>query len=79
MKALGKLFSLVLLSAGLVGCETTGDPTRGGIFWSENKAQQRLQDKQSSLSAIQSDTSRVNRRNATMEDAAARRRRYLGE
>lgn len=30
--------SLVLLS----GCETTGDPRSGGVFWSETKAQQRL-------------------------------------
>jgi hypothetical protein len=27
----------------LCGCETTGDPSRGGLFWSQKKAQYRIQ------------------------------------
>src|SRR3954447_17448691 len=41
----------LFLSAATVitfsGCETTGDPRAGGIFWSETKARQRIAAKQS--------------------------------
>jgi hypothetical protein len=31
----------------VAGCDTTGDPTQGGLFgWSENKARQRQQERQ---------------------------------
>lgn len=35
------LSSLLLLSGVLVATGCTGDPTRGGIFWSESKAKER--------------------------------------
>jgi len=79
MKFAGKIFVLCAISMGFVACETTGDPTRGGIFWSESKAQDRLQERRSNLGAIQADTERVNRSNAGLENAAARKRRMLGE
>lgn len=70
-----KLLALCLtgLGAGLLsGCETTGDPNSGGIFWSEEKAKQRLYEREQRLDDIESDTARVNKRNRRME-------RQLGE
>ncbi len=64
---------------GCVSCQTTGDPTRGGIFWSERKANERLDERRADLGAIEADTARVNRKNEALEDAAARKRRYLNE
>lgn len=67
------LLSLALLGGTfLPGCETTGDPNRGGIFWSENKAKQRIYDRQAHLNAVEDDTASVQRRNRQME-------RRLGE
>ncbi|HEX8296001.1 MAG TPA: hypothetical protein VF593_06845 [Chthoniobacteraceae bacterium] len=66
-----KLLALLALSSGavlFVGCETTGDPNAGGIFWSERKAQQRLADREQRLDDIDHDTSRVKRRNRRMEN-----------
>lgn len=48
-------------------CETTGDPNSGGIFWSQSKADERLSQRQSTLDRIDSDTSRVDRRNRQMQ------------
>lgn len=67
------------VSIGFVACETTGDPNRGGIFWSESKAQDRLQERRNNLGAIQSDTDRMDRKNAGLENVAARKRRILGQ
>lgn len=42
--ALGQLAIMVIAMAA-AGCQTTGDPTQGGLFgWSAKKAQQRQQD-----------------------------------
>ena len=60
MKYVALFFSALLL---LSGCETTGDPHHGGIFWSEDKAQQRLNQKQRELNRIESDTERVEQEN----------------
>lgn len=54
-------------SLALSSCETTGDPNAGGIFWSPTKAQQRLDDRQDHLDAIQSDTRATNRRSAATQ------------
>jgi hypothetical protein len=40
----------------LSGCETTGDPSTGGIFWSERKAQGRLAERQSKLEHVERQT-----------------------
>lgn len=45
-------FSLVSVS-----CETTGDPSTGGIFWSEAKAKQRLAERQQRLDQLEGKTS----------------------
>jgi hypothetical protein len=50
----------VLLSS----CETTGDPSTGGIFWSENKAQGRLAERQDKLESIEKQTGKTQRKSA---------------
>jgi hypothetical protein len=51
------LLSLLTAFAALTSCETTGDPTQGGLFgWSEHKAQGRQADLQNHLSDVQADT-----------------------
>jgi len=79
MQSVCKFLLLSLVAVQCTACQTTGDPTRGGIFWSENKAQDRLQERRSELGAIEADTSRMNRKNGVLEDSAARKRKYLGE
>jgi hypothetical protein len=48
----------------LSGCETTGDPSTGGIFWSERKAQGRLAERQSKLEHVERQTGQTNRKSA---------------
>lgn len=60
MRHVALAFSAMLLFSG---CETTGDPHHGGIFWSEDKAQQRLDQKRRELNRIDSDTDRVEQEN----------------
>jgi hypothetical protein len=60
MKYLALAFSAMVVFAG---CETTGDPHHGGIFWSEEKAQERLDQKRRDLRRIESDTSRIEEEN----------------
>jgi len=52
--------STVLLSS----CDVTGDPSTGGIFWSENKAQGRLAERQDKLERVESQTARTHRKSA---------------
>ena len=52
--------STVLLSS----CDVTGDPSTGGIFWSENKAQGRLAERQDKLESIENRTARTQRKSA---------------
>jgi hypothetical protein len=49
------------------GCETTGDPHHGGIFWSEDKAQQRLDQKRRELHRVESDTERIEEENRELK------------
>jgi hypothetical protein len=65
-----KFFLLSLTAAGsflLSGCETTGDPNSGGIFWSESKAKQRIYAREQHLNDVESDTARVQRHNRRLE------------
>lgn len=65
-----KLFFLSLSAAAgvfLPGCETTGDPNSGGIFWSESKAKQRIYAREQHLNDVESDTARVRRHNRQLE------------
>ncbi|MFQ3577654.1 MAG: hypothetical protein SNJ52_01410 [Verrucomicrobiia bacterium] len=51
----------------LTGCEVTGDPTQGGIFWSEGMAQQRLLAREQELGRIESNTAYQQRRARQLE------------
>jgi len=64
MRHVALIFSAILLFSG---CETTGDPHHGGIFWSEDKAQQRLDQKRRELNRIESDTERVEQENRDLK------------
>ena len=68
MKKLLLMAMITGMSFSLTGCETTGDPTQGGIFWSPSKAQNRLDQRQQTLNQINADTSRVQRSNQDMQD-----------
>ena len=46
----------------LASCETTGDPSTGGIFWSEKKAQGRLAERQNKLEHIEKQTNQTHRK-----------------
>ena len=48
----------------LAACETTGDPSTGGIFWSEHKAQARLAERQDKLEHIEKQTHQTNEKSA---------------
>lgn len=78
-----KTLSILLVAAsaliGSTGCETTGDPNSGGIFWSERKAEDRLAERERRLGRVEGDTARVARSNDRLESAVDRRRRTLGE
>ena len=55
------------VSVAFSGCETTGDPHHGGIFWSEDKAQQRLDQKRRTLHHIESDSERIEEENRELK------------
>jgi uncharacterized membrane protein len=47
-------FVLLLVCIVLCGCQTTGDPTQGGLFgWSEKKAEERQAEREETLSREQ--------------------------
>jgi hypothetical protein len=61
-------FSLPLCVLALTSCETTGDPTQGGLFgWSQNKADYRIQERRDALYHIQNDTDAQLRRTQQLE------------
>ena len=64
MRYLAIAFAVMMIFSG---CETTGDPHHGGIFWSEDKAQQRLDQKNRELRHVESDTERVEEENRELK------------
>lgn len=63
-----KFLPLLCLPFLLCSCETTGDPNQGGLFgWSPSKADQRIEQKHSTLNALESDTSSQQRRSSRMQ------------
>ncbi|MEI6654527.1 MAG: hypothetical protein WCP45_07145 [Verrucomicrobiota bacterium] len=46
----------------VTGCETTGNPREGGIFWSEKKAQGRLAERQNTLEHVERQTKHTERK-----------------
>ena len=61
------LLGLAAAQLTLTGCVTNGDPTTGGIFWSERANNQRLQGMQSELDAINADNARQLRKQKALE------------
>jgi len=56
---------LLLVCAVLCGCQTTGDPTQGGLFgWSERKAEERQAEREETLSREQQTMQEEQRREA---------------
>lgn len=53
---------LPVASLALSSCATTGDPSTGGIFWSEAKNQDRLAERQNRLENAESGTRSANSR-----------------
>lgn len=67
---------LILLSLGasilLTACETTGDPSQGGLFgWSEGKAQGRSAAMQQHLNDVNADTAYQKSRSRALEQKKA--------
>jgi len=67
MKYILTLFIVATVFPMLGGCETTGDPNRGGIFWSERKAQDRLYERESELQQVNRSTRRIEAENRSLE------------
>lgn len=63
--------ALTLSSAALslVSCSTNGDPNTGGIFWNEDRAQDRLAEREDKISSLEQRT------RAAKSNAAERQRR----
>lgn len=69
MKAQLFILAAGLLCASLTSCETTGDPRQGGLFeWSEQKAQGRIYQRQSTLNAIEDDTAEQRARGRQLQN-----------
>ncbi|MEI6673951.1 MAG: hypothetical protein WCO57_02115 [Verrucomicrobiota bacterium] len=48
----------------VTSCETTGNPREGGIFWSEQKAQGRLAERQNTLEHVERQTQHTEHKSA---------------
>ena len=69
---------LILLALGssllLASCETTGDPSQGGLFgWSEGKAQGRSAAMQQHLEDVNADTAYQRSRSRALEQQKSRK------
>ncbi len=61
----------VVVALAATGCETTGDPNAGGIFWSEKKAQDRLYARQNELNALNRGTRELDWQNRQLQSREA--------
>lgn len=67
MKTTRLLLSVIALGT-LASCQTTGDPSQGGLFgWSEGKAQGRQQDLKQHLNNVENNTAYQRDRAAQLE------------
>jgi len=62
MKSTLQFFAVLSIGLLCMSCETTGDPSAGGIFWSERKAQDRLAERQGQLENIERQTATTQRK-----------------
>jgi len=53
-------------------CQTTGDPSTGGIFWSERKAQDRLNERQARLQQVDEQTANAKKKAKAKQDEASK-------
>ena len=60
------LLPLVAASISLSSCSGNGDPQKGGIFWSEEAAKDRLKYKRQALESLEDETMRIHRQNETI-------------
>jgi len=74
-----RLFGLLLLTLATPGCQSTGDPNSGGIFWSEDKARQRIEEQNQRLNALRSQREQIQSESAALENALQRQNRILGQ
>ncbi len=64
----------------LTSCETTGDPTQGGLFgWSQGKANQRIDEREQHLQHLDRENSYQRGRSSALEDEKARRQADLNK
>jgi hypothetical protein len=73
---------LLLLLAGalLTACETTGDPSQGGLFgWSQQKADQRINDRQTQLQSLQESNAYEAGRTSSLQQTANERQQQLNQ
>ena len=71
---------LLPICAMLSGCETTGDPTQGGLFgWSEKKAQQRQEEREETLSQEQQTAQSEQQKASTLRGETRRNAADLAE
>jgi hypothetical protein len=73
---------LIILSLGttllLTSCETTGDPSQGGLFgWSQSKAEDRSTALKQQLNAVDSDTAYQQGRSRALEQKKAQKEAEL--
>lgn len=69
--------ALLLLTSvstlSLTSCETTGDPTQGGLFgWSQSKADVRIQEREDTLHRLRSDNYRQQQRKKSLQAQRSR-------
>ena len=68
MNRVVRLGGTVSLCAIFAACETTGDPTQGGLFgWSEAKARERQSERRASVAQVQSELADEAAKNRALE------------
>lgn len=75
VKRLGRTASIAACLAWPLlasSCQTTGDPSSGGIFWSERKAQQRIDERQDKLGRIDDQAAHARKSGDAKQREAAR-------
>ncbi len=75
---LPSILSLAAVAASLclTSCETTGDPTQGGLFgWSQSKANVRQYELEDRLNAVERDNARQAGRSDALESQLRRKQR----
>lgn len=68
------IFLVILGMSALTSCQTTGDPSQGGLFgWSRPQADERIYQRERRLDHLDQDTAYQRRRSRELESELARR------